>query len=999
MNGRHLLHLSRLIIVAVAALATPAGAADSTVSTAPILRIETGQHGAAINKLAVFQADRVAVTVSDDKTARVWSLTNGEMLTEMRGPIGTGPEGALYAVAMSPSGKTVAAAGHTGLSWDRTASIYLFNRDSGNWLGRITMADTATDAINHLMFSPDGKAIAVGANDSKGLRVVFPAERAIKLVDTEYKDAIVWVDFAADGRLVASSQDGGVRLYDAGFKRVAHWKGEAGAKPWAVSFSPDGKRVAVGLMGTSKVALLSATDLKPVQSLSGAAGRSGAFSVVAWSADGASVYGAGTYGESTGRKLIRRWPVGSGQPAEIPAGDDTVTDLKSLADGGVAFSSAEPAWGIVDKSDKVSLRKGRLQADFRDGYQGGFQASPDGAQVSFGFVQGGKKRARIDLLSSQLDTGLPDPATPAPAKDRSGDMTVAEWRNGTEPLIGKTRTKLDPGERSRSVAVGPEGVALGTDYFVRFYKNGRQVWRAEVPAPAWAVDLAPKGGYVVAGLGDGSIRWLRIEDGAERLGFYAAPEGGRWVAWTPEGLFDHGIGGESLIGYHQNQLDQSRPKGAVFVRVEQLYGMLYRRDLVVKRLRGEADDEIKQLVAKVGDIKAVMDRGLPPEIKLVEVCGRMDGQQRCQPIGAEQTLRGGKGKLQPTTLDEAEVTLKFEISDRGGGAGPIVLRRQGAPVAADGGTRSVQGKVRQEERTVVLQPGLNLVALSAFNAAKEIETDPKERPSIALRVQAPVNNKPKVHVLAVGIDNFANPKVPKLVNAANDARGLVEVLQQDKKKEVYSSVDAILLTNEQATLKAIMEGFDKLAKSAKPDDLTVVFLAGHGIALEGKYYYVPYDMPGLSPEAIGEYGLTHEKLSQQLGRLPTARTMVVLDTCFSGAFAIGDSIMRDSRDQTIGRQISFSSGRFILAGSASHQEALDGIDGHGVLTGVLLKGLAGAADTESRGDRDGKVNILELGEYAKTKVPQIARDIGKGHEQKPRWFFNGDDMFNVRSVD
>src|SRR6185436_20144941 len=122
------------------------------------------------------------------------------------------------------------------------------------------------------------------------------------------------------------------------------------------------------------------------------------------------------------------------------------------------------------------------------------------------------------------------------------------------PKIGNLAVKLDANERSRSVAAGAAGVALGTDYYVRFYKDGRQVWRADLPAPAWVVEQAPQGGYVLAGLGDGSIRWLRVSDGAERLGFYADPESGRWVAWTPEGLFDHGTGGESLIGYHQNQL-------------------------------------------------------------------------------------------------------------------------------------------------------------------------------------------------------------------------------------------------------------------------------------------------------------------------------------------------------------------------------------------------------------------------------------------------------------
>src|SRR5262249_26620311 len=280
----------------------------------------------------------------------------------------------------------------------------------------------------------------------------------------------------------------------------------------------------------------------------------------------------------------------------------------------------------------------------------------------------------------------------------------------------------------------------------------------------------------------------------------------------------------------------------------------------------------------------------------------------------------------------------------------------------------------------------------------EIETDPPERPTVLLRLP-PTAEKPWMRVLAVGIDHYQSGKVPALANAANDARGIVEVLQRDKKREVFAEVDATLLTDGQATLAAIGAAFDRLAREARPNDLTVVFLAGHGVALDGKYYFLPHDLPDITPTAIAERGLTHEQLAQQLSRLPTARTMVVLDTCFSGAFAVGDSILRESRDQTLGRQISFASGRFILAGSSNQQEALDGFDGHGVLTGTLLKGLAGAADAQVRGDHDGKVNVLELGEYAKTVVPEVAAKVGRGHDQRPRWFFNGDDMFNVRSAD
>jgi WD40 repeat protein len=287
--------LARLWLGLWALLAADSALAqEAPLSNAPLLRIETGQHGAAINRIALRPAEGLMVSVSDDKTARLWSLATGDLLSVLRGPIGAGPEGSLYGVALSPSGKTIAVAGHTGLAWDKTSSIYLFARESGQWLGRITVAEGRTDAINHLAFSPDGEKIAVGANDGRGLRIIEPSQRRITIVDDAYKDAIVWLDFAADGRLVASSIDGGVRLYDPAFKRLATWRAEAGLKPWSVAFSPDGQKIAVGFLAGAQVRVLSAADLKPLQDLKGGAGHQGGLSVIAWAADGKSLYAVGT---------------------------------------------------------------------------------------------------------------------------------------------------------------------------------------------------------------------------------------------------------------------------------------------------------------------------------------------------------------------------------------------------------------------------------------------------------------------------------------------------------------------------------------------------------------------------------------------------------------------------------------------------------------------------------------------------------------------------------
>jgi WD40 repeat protein len=46
-----------------------------------VLVIEPGMHTARINCVAVDAAERLAVTGSDDKTVRVWSLADGEHMS------------------------------------------------------------------------------------------------------------------------------------------------------------------------------------------------------------------------------------------------------------------------------------------------------------------------------------------------------------------------------------------------------------------------------------------------------------------------------------------------------------------------------------------------------------------------------------------------------------------------------------------------------------------------------------------------------------------------------------------------------------------------------------------------------------------------------------------------------------------------------------------------------------------------------------------------------
>src|SRR5215469_14381991 len=227
-----------LVLILLALLRAGSALGEQQLSAPPVLRLETGMHTAPIRAAAIDAGGQLLATASLDKTVRVWSLATGEQLRVLRPAIGFGQEGELYAVAVSPDGQFVVTGGWTGFEWEKKNSLYVFEVKTGQLVRRI---GGFPQVINRLVWSVDGHYIAAGLAGANGIRVFDTRNWHEVFADSSYTGPVYGLSFDAAGHLAAAAFDGGVRLYGADLRPIAHVNTPGGGHPYSVAFSPDGR--------------------------------------------------------------------------------------------------------------------------------------------------------------------------------------------------------------------------------------------------------------------------------------------------------------------------------------------------------------------------------------------------------------------------------------------------------------------------------------------------------------------------------------------------------------------------------------------------------------------------------------------------------------------------------------------------------------------------------------------------------------------------------------
>src|SRR5688500_18052140 len=125
---------------------------------APRIIVNPLGHSAKIHNVVFTPDGHHIISISEDKSVRLWNAETGEMIKKFESQIGEGPEGMFYSSALSPDGKFLAAAGYK-VNSEQENYIVIIDLQKGV---QISTAIGHTDVINSLSFSGNGNYLASG---------------------------------------------------------------------------------------------------------------------------------------------------------------------------------------------------------------------------------------------------------------------------------------------------------------------------------------------------------------------------------------------------------------------------------------------------------------------------------------------------------------------------------------------------------------------------------------------------------------------------------------------------------------------------------------------------------------------------------------------------------------------------------------------------------------------------------------------------------------------
>ncbi len=322
-------------------------------------------------------------------------------------------------------------------------------------------------------------------------------------------------------------------------------------------------------------------------------------------------------------------------------------------------------------------------------------------------------------------------------------------------------------------------------------------------------------------------------------------------------------------------------------------------------------------------------------------------------------------------------SMPVKISGLASGSSPIVrVSVDGKNVALK---RQQKTTSRQLARIAESERSVAFDTIAKINTtATQIVVEAEDKLGSRVRITIPVfvgdkrtvvPVKGKKYALIIGISKYRNNSrgVPNLEYADVDARAIYQFLQTPAAGS-FSPENMLLLSNEQATLSRIREVLTNFTAKASPNDLLLIFFAGHGAPdrlAPQNLYLIAHDTDA---DRMADTGLSMTKLRRYFDEnIKSKRVVLLMDACHSAGLStqgtrdLGNNLANQYLEKLLYRE----EGWAIITSSDVNEKSLESEKwGHGVFTYYLLDGLKGGADM----NRDRVVSVGELFRYVRQKV-------------------------------
>lgn len=443
---------------------------------------------------------------------------------------------------------------------------------------------------------------------------------------------------------------------------------------------------------------------------------------------------------------------------------------------------------------------------------------------------------------------------------------------------------------------------------------------------------------------DGSFIIWDVKTGTKLIQYFQFDnDPNNWVHLTPNGLFDASPKAMKLMYF---------TKGLEVIELEQLKDQYYEPGLWSK-VMGLNEEKLRE----TGSIQEVL---MHPEMEL------------------KHPMKN-RGKL------------GINLTNRGGGIGKVKIWINGKEIANE--LRDVFGSSTDQETKLeytiaghpyIKEGEVNKIEVKVYNAKADLASRRKGIFYLAKGVKN--ENLPALHAVIIGTSDYEGTALD-LRYAAKDAVDFNNALKLVGNKYFTSekvNIHLLSTENDETTLPTksnIVNAFKSIGSIAKPNDVLVVYMSGHGMnygGSEGDFYYMTMDAASgeIEDEAVrNSITISSTELIEYLKWTPILKQVLIIDACHSGKLAENLMIGRDIRPSSEVRaleRMKDRTGTFVLAGSAADAVSYEtSVYGQGLLTYSLLFGMKGAALRENK-----FVDVMSLFQFAADKVPQLAKDIG-----------------------